>query len=73
MKIRRCDDFSGWYNELVYSSGLAEGSSVRGCVILKPYGYAVWECIRSILDEKIKLTGHQNAYFPLFIPKSYFT
>ncbi len=64
-------DFSKWYNEIVYKADLAAQSPVRGCVIIKPYGYELWEAIRNSLDKKFKDTGHQNAYFPLFIPESY--
>ncbi len=64
-------DFSRWYNEIVYRADLAAPSPVRGCVIIKPYGYEVWEAIKAGLDRRIKETGHQNAYFPLFIPESY--
>jgi prolyl-tRNA synthetase len=67
----RSEDYSKWYNELVNKADLAEHSDVRGCMIIKPYGYAIWEKMRDILDVKFKDTGHQNAYFPLFIPKSY--
>ena len=67
----RSEDYSKWYNELVNRADLAEHSDVRGCMIIKPYGYAIWEKMRDILDVKFKETGHQNAYFPLFIPKSY--
>ena len=68
---KRSDDFSKWYNELVTKADLAEHSDVRGCMIIKPYGYAIWEKIKDQLDIMFKETGHQNAYFPLFIPKSY--
>jgi len=67
----REEDYSKWYNELVYRADLAEHSDVRGCMVIKPYGYAIWEKMRDILDAKFKETGHSNAYFPLFIPKSY--
>ncbi|MES2799418.1 MAG: proline--tRNA ligase [Bacteroidota bacterium] len=67
----RAVDYSKWYNELVYLADLAEHSDVRGCMIIKPYGYAIWEKMKDILDAKFKETGHSNAYFPLFIPKSY--
>ncbi|MEQ8672287.1 MAG: proline--tRNA ligase [Aggregatilineales bacterium] len=65
------EDFSKWYNEIVYKADLAAQSPVRGCVIIKPYGYEIWEGIRNGLDRRFKATGHQNAYFPLFIPESY--
>ena len=69
--IKRSEDFSKWYNDLVSKADLAEHSDVRGCMIIKPYGYAIWEKIKDQLDFMFKETGHQNAYFPLFIPKSY--
>ncbi len=65
------EDFSKWYNEIVYRADLAAQSPVRGSVIIKPYGYEIWEAIRNGLDKRFKATGHQNAYFPLFIPESY--
>ena len=68
---KRLEDYSKWYNELVDRADLAEHSDVRGCMVIKPYGYAIWENMRDILDKKFKETGHSNAYFPLFIPKSY--
>jgi prolyl-tRNA synthetase len=68
---KRAEDYSKWYNELVYRADLAEHSDVRGCMVIKPYGYAIWEKMKDILDAKFKETGHSNAYFPLFIPKSY--
>ncbi|MDL1900752.1 proline--tRNA ligase [Anaerolineae bacterium CFX9] len=64
-------DFSEWYNEIVYRADLAAQSPVRGCIIIKPYGYEIWEGLKAALDKRFKATGHQNAYFPLFIPKSY--
>jgi prolyl-tRNA synthetase len=67
----REEDYSKWYNELIYRADLAEHSDVRGCMVIKPYGYAIWEKMKEILDAKFKETGHSNAYFPLFIPKSY--
>ncbi len=69
--VKRSVDFSKWYNELVLKADLAEHSDVRGCMIIKPYGYAIWEKIKDQLDVMFKETGHQNAYFPLLIPKSY--
>ena len=69
--VKRSEDFSKWYNELVSKADLAEHSDVRGCMIIKPYGYAIWDKIKEQLDQMFKDTGHQNAYFPLFIPKSY--
>lgn len=68
----RKEDYSKWYNELVVKADLAENSGVRGCMVIKPYGYAIWEKMRDEMDKKFKETGHQNAYFPIFIPKSYF-
>ncbi len=65
-------DYSQWYNELVIKADLAEHSDVRGCMIIKPYGYSIWEKMQAVLDKMFKDTGHQNAYFPLFIPKSFF-
>ncbi|MFA7599794.1 MAG: proline--tRNA ligase [Bacteroidales bacterium] len=67
----RAENYSQWYNELVIKSGLAENSAVRGCMVIKPYGYTLWENMRDILDRMFKDSGHVNAYFPLFIPKSY--
>src|SRR5215216_6681298 len=69
----RQEDFSKWYNELVIKADLAEHSAVRGCMVIKPHGYAIWEKMQAALDKMFKDTGHQNAYFPLFIPKSYFS
>ncbi len=68
----RAEDYSKWYNELVVKADLAENSAVRGCMVIKPYGYAIWEKMQAELDRMFKETGHQNAYFPLFIPKSLF-
>jgi len=70
---KRAEDYSKWYNELVVKADLAENSGVRGCMVIKPYGYAIWEKMQAELDRKFKETGHENAYFPLFIPKSYFS
>ncbi|MFT4673893.1 MAG: prolyl-tRNA synthetase [Saprospiraceae bacterium] len=69
----REEDYSKWYNELVIKADLAENSGVRGCMVIKPYGFAIWEMMQAELDRMFKETGHQNAYFPLFIPKSYFS
>ena len=69
---KRADDYSKWYNELVVKADLAENSAVRGCMVIKPYGYAIWEKMQSELDSMFKATGHENAYFPLFVPKSLF-
>jgi prolyl-tRNA synthetase len=68
----RTEDYSKWYNELVVKADLAENSGVKGCMIIKPYGYAIWEKMQRELDRMFKETGHQNAYFPLFVPKSMF-
>lgn len=68
----REEDYSKWYNELIARADLAENSGVRGCMVIKPYGYAIWEKIQAQLDKMFKETGHQNAYFPIFIPKSLF-
>ena len=67
----RAEDYSKWYNELVMMADLAQHSDVKGCMVIKPYGYAIWEKMKDALDKMFKDTGHQNAYFPLFIPKSY--
>ena len=67
------ENYSQWYNDLVIKAGLAENSAVRGCMVIKPYGYAIWEKMRDVLDRMFKETGHENAYFPLFIPKSFFS
>jgi prolyl-tRNA synthetase len=69
---KRKEDYSKWYNELVVKADLAENSAVRGCMVIKPYGYAIWENMQAELDRMFKETGHQNAYFPLFVPKSLF-
>lgn len=68
----RSEDYSKWYNELVVKADLAENSGVRGCMVIKPYGYAIWEKLQGELDHRFKETGHSNAYFPLFVPKSLF-
>jgi prolyl-tRNA synthetase len=68
---KRSEDYSLWYNELVKRADLAENSAVRGCMVIKPYGYSIWEKMQQVLDRMFKETGHSNAYFPLFIPKSY--
>lgn len=67
------EDYSKWYNDLVIKADLAENSAVRGCMVIKPHGYAIWEMMQQALDKKFKQTGHVNAYFPLFIPKSFFS
>ena len=69
----RKENYAQWYNDLVLKAGLAENSAVRGCMVIKPYGYAIWEKIQAQLDRMFKETGHENAYFPLFIPKSFFS
>ncbi len=69
---KRSEDYSRWYNDIVQKADLAENSGVRGCMVIKPYGYAIWEKMKAQLDKMFKETGHVNAYFPLFIPKSYF-
>lgn len=69
----RNENYANWYNELVGKADLAEHSEVRGCMVIKPHGYAIWEKMQRALDDMFKATGHQNAYFPLFIPKSYFS
>ncbi len=69
----RAENYSQWYNELVIKADLAENSAVRGCMVIKPYGFAIWEKMQSVLDKMFKDTGHSNAYFPLFIPKSFFS
>ncbi|MBC9929992.1 proline--tRNA ligase [Chitinophaga qingshengii] len=67
----RSEEYAKWYNDLVIKGGLADYSAVRGCMVIKPYGFALWEAMRDVLDVKFKETGHQNAYFPLLIPKSF--
>ena len=69
----REDNYSKWYNDIVQRAGLAENSAVRGCMVIKPYGYAIWEKMQGALDKMFKDTGHSNAYFPIFIPKSFFS
>lgn len=69
--VKRSENYSEWYNQLVVRAGLAENSAVRGCMVIKPYGYAIWEKMQHQLDTMFKATGHVNAYFPLFIPKSF--
>ncbi|CAM3548731.1 proline--tRNA ligase [Zobellia roscoffensis] len=69
---KRSEDYSKWYNELVVKANLAENSAVRGCMVIKPYGFAIWEKMQAALDKMFKETGHENAYFPLFVPKSLF-
>ena len=69
----RSENYSQWYQDLVIKADLAENSAVRGCMVIKPYGYAIWEKMQAELDRMFKETGHVNAYFPLFIPKSFFS
>ncbi|MEA3504973.1 MAG: proline--tRNA ligase [Bacteroidota bacterium] len=71
--VTREENYSQWYNEIVIKADLAENSAVRGSMVIKPYGYAIWEKMQAVLDKKFKDTGHSNAYFPLFIPKSFFS
>ena len=70
--MTRAQDYSQWYNDLILKGDLADYSAVRGCMVIKPYGYALWENMQQTLDKMFKDTGHQNAYFPLFVPKSLF-
>lgn len=70
---KRSENYSQWYNDLVVKADLAEQSAVRGCMVIKPYGYAIWEKMQHALDTMFKETGAVNAYFPLFIPKSFFS
>ena len=69
----RQENYSQWYNDLIVKAEMAENSAVRGCMVIKPYGYSLWENMQRILDGMFKQTGHVNAYFPLFIPKSFFS
>ena len=71
-RTKRSENYSEWYNNLVKDADLAEHSAVKGCMVIKPYGYAIWEKMQAILDQKFKETGHSNAYFPLFVPKNLF-
>ena len=71
-KVKRSDNYSEWYNNLVKNADLAEHADVKGCMVIKPYGYAIWEKMQAQLDKMFKQTGHVNAYFPLLIPKSFF-
>ena len=68
---RKSEDYSAWYTDVVRKAELADYSAVRGCMIIRPYGYALWENVQRALDDMIKATGHQNMYFPLLIPRSY--
>ena len=69
--VSKDQDYSQWYNEIVIKAGLADYSAVKGCMVIKPYGYAIWERMQRALDDMFKETGHSNAYFPLLIPKSF--
>ena len=68
---KRSENYSEWYNEIVKRADLAENSAVRGCMVIKPYGFSIWEKMQRALDDMFKETGHTNAYFPLFVPKSF--
>ena len=70
--VSKDEDYSQWYNDLVIKADMAEYSPIKGCMIIKPYGYSIWEKMQAVLDKMFKDTGHVNAYFPLFIPKSFF-
>ena len=70
---KREDNYSEWYNQVIDKADLAEHSAVRGCMVIKPHGFAIWENMKNELDRMFKETGHKNAYFPLFIPKSFFS
>ena len=72
LPVTREADFSAWYQSVIAEADLAEESGVRGCMIIRPWGYGIWERIQRLLDDQIKATGHENCYFPLFIPLSYF-
>ena len=67
---RQSEDFPAWYNDVVLKAQLADYSPVRGCMVIRPYGFAMWESMRDELDRHIKATGHENVYFPLFVPRS---
>ena len=72
LSIKRADDFAQWYQEVISEADMAEESGVRGCMVIKPWGYGIWERMQKLLDERIKATGAENCYFPLFIPLSFF-
>jgi prolyl-tRNA synthetase len=72
LTVKRADDFAAWYQQVITEADLAEESGVRGCMVIRPWGYGIWERIQRLLDDRIKATGHENCYFPLFIPLSYF-
>ena len=71
LNTKREDDFAAWYQELISAADMAEESGVRGCMVIKPWGYGIWENMQAVLDRRFKQTGHENAYFPLFIPKHF--
>ena len=70
--IKKEENFPEWYNQVVLKAELADYSPIKGCMVIRPYGYQIWEKIQAFLDRRIKETGHQNAYFPLFIPETFF-
>src|SRR3982750_3599959 len=72
LPVTREADFSAWYQAVIAEADLAEDSGVRGCMVIRPWGFGIWERIQRLLDDQIKATGHENCYFPLFIPLSYF-
>ena len=72
LTTKRADDFAAWYQEVIGAADMAEESGVRGCMVIKPWGYGIWERLQRLLDDRIKETGHDNAYFPLFIPLANF-
>jgi prolyl-tRNA synthetase len=72
LNVKRADDFAAWYQEVVSAADMAEESGVRGCMVIKPWGYGIWERMQRLLDDRIKAAGVQNAYFPLFIPLANF-
>ena len=72
LSVTRAQDFAAWYQAVISEADLAEESGVRGCMVIRPWGYGIWERIQKLLDAEIKRTGHENCYFPLFIPLSYF-
>ena len=72
LSVTREDNFAGWYQQVVSEADLAEESGVRGCMVMRPWGYGIWERVQYLMDQRIKAAGHENCYFPLFIPLSYF-
>lgn len=68
LNTRREDDFAAWYQDVISSAEMAEESGVRGCMVIRPWGFGIWERMQRLLDDRIKATGHENAYFPIFIP-----